>query len=877
MKKVILSFAFLFAMVCMYPTVLLTEDFDYAASTVIGETDNWTTTGTLTAGDGRVADATTLEYCNTGGTYGHSGSKTLKHSYSSGTDYITYRAFAKVTSGAVYLTYMYKADGKQSQSAGELLGLTNSATSVSARPWVGMVDSGETDDKGKAIAKTGVFRIGLTRQSGTGSDISWGDAEYSQNDVHLIVLKYDFTGESPVASLFVDPEIGSSEPSATISATDGTARNNIGYVMFRNQGSSKSNYYVGGIRVSTTWAEAVRAVETPPVGVAKVVTNLNDGTWGEATTWEKPYPYESGLYPSSVINGFELSAALIGTGSKTYTETSEKFTNRIIVDKATENGMVTLPAVCTIDKVDIYATTGTADQNMTLQRYNYRTGLWEDVATYHFDNNTDCHKFSTTINSNITTRLRITNASSGTKYIWKIETTPNITRQRIEADFSDEVWSTLGTSTTTATVNEVDFTSCSLSSSTYYATTGERFTQRVNMGKSDNGGAIEFPAIVSAAGMEIIATAGSDNKDLKIQKYNYYTCAWVDVETLHFYLGGIYYRFLVTFDSPSATKLRLVNADGSSKYILKAVTYSATPSILASPVALDATNISAHSFTTRWTSVEGAAGYRVIRYNDGAIERTETVGAGVTTFTFRDSGNKGVKAETEYSYAVVAIGDGETTVDSDPSNKVAVTTAAEITDTYTRTVTNGNYGTICLPKAASALSDAGAVFFKVAGKVMDGSNLTQIVFDEVTSLEAGKPYVFQATSDELNIPLIDDAVAEPDNSSSNGLIGAFTVAKVPSSVNVYVLSNNLLYCSKGQSYYVGENRAYFNVDDMSEYSGAAPAPGRRRVVMHAAEEQVATALDELTTTNSCCKIVRNGQIIIIRNGEQYDITGRQIK
>ena len=706
----------------------------------------------------------------------------------------------------------------------------------------------------------------------SGIDISWGDAEYSQNDVHLIVLKYDFTGESPVASLFVDPEIGSSEPSATISATDGTARDNIGYVMFRNQGSSKSNYYVGGIRVSTTWAEAVRAVETPPTGIARIATIFYDGTWGEVAE----SAYTSGSFPSATINGFQLTSAGMQKGSVIYAETADTLRYRISVDKMSYGGSVTLPVVSTIDQVNVYASSGSENHDMKLQQYNYRTGLWEDIDTYHFAAKSTCYKFTTTINSNVAVRLRLVNASNGVKYIWKIETTPNVSKERLVYNFSDAVWSDLGTTSTTATVNEVDFTECLYASGNYYATTAEKFTGRIQL--TSTGNMMELPAVVSAESMDIYAAAGGADRNLKVQKYNYYTAAWEDVTTLNFAAGGVYYRKTVTLNSESITRLRLVNADGSKKFVLKIVTYTSEPATLSAPEVLAATNISAHSFTTNWSAVAGATAYRVVRYNkDGALQRVETVGADITTFTFRDSGDKGVAPETEYSYAVVAVGDGETTVDSELSAPVAVTTASEITDSYKRPVTNGNYGTICLPKAASALSDAGAVFFKVAGKVMDGDKLTQIVFDEVTSLEAGKPYVFQATSDELNIPLIDDAVAEPDNSSSNGLIGAFTVAKVPSSVNVYVLSNNLLYCSKGQSYYVGENRAYFNVDDMSEYSGAAPAPGRRRVVMHAAEEQVATALDELTTTNSCCKIVRNGQIIIIRNGEQYDITGRQIK
>ena len=209
---------------------------------------------------------------------------------------------------------------------------------------------------------------------------------------------------------------------------------------------------------------------------------------------------------------------------------------------------------------------------------------------------------------------------------------------------------------------------------------------------------------------------------------------------------------------------------------------------------------------------------------------------------------------------------------------LAVTTVAEITDTYTRAVTNGNYGTICLPKASADLSGAGAVFFAVAGKVMNGSQLQEIVLDEVTALEAGKPYVFLAEADEIAIPLTGDAAGEPDNSSSNGLIGSFTVTSVGSSVYKFILSNNKLYCAKDQVYYVGENRAYFKIDEMSEFGGAAPAPGRRRVRMVTEESQVATGIEQSAISNqpSAQKKVVNGQIVIIRNGEMYDLTGQRL-
>ena len=849
--------------------VVLTEDFDYTSGTAIGDVDGWTTTGDITSGEGRLASDVVLNYSNTGGDYILSGSKSLKHNYTSnksgsdnGTQYLSYRSFTKVESGAVYLTYMYKPDGKQSQANGELLGLTSGTTNPSARPWAGKLASGDTSGE--------TYRIGLTMRSGTSSNIQWGSGVYSKDDVLLLVLKYDIANAS--ASLFINPTLGTTEePTADITDNnDDSPRTKIDAIMFRNQGASKSNYYVAGVRVSTSWAEAVE-IMPDVVGEAYILTDFNDNTWGTISASS----YTSGSFPSSTINGFQLVAAGMQTGSVSCAETSESFTNRISIDKGSNGGMVILPAVSNVQKVIVYASSGSENKDLKLQKYSYISAEWSDVATYNFAEKAVCYRFETTLNSNEVTRLRLVNADGSTKYIWKIQTCPyppTVDRERFVMNLVDEGWSDLGTDETTATINEVEFTKCAYSATGTYALTGEKFEQRVVLGKST--GMIEMPTVASAARIDIYASAGSNNKNLKLQQYNYGLVEWEDVETLHFDLGGVCYRFSVELNSTSATWLRLVNDENSTKYIYKIMTFASMPQDLAAPEALEAIHVSAKSFEACWNAVEGATGYRVIRYKNGVRDRVETAGAGITMLPFRDNN---ITADTEYSYAVVAIGDNETTTDSDPSNVIFVTTTPEITDTYTRAVTNGNYGTICLPKAAADLSDAGAVFFAVAGKVLEGGKLKQIVFDEVTSLDAGKPYVFQATAAELNIPLTGDAVTEPDNSSSNGLIGAFTVAKVSSSVYVYVLSNNMLYCSKDQSYYVGENRAYFKVDDMSEYDGAAPAPGRRRVVMQTAEEQVVTALDEQATTNSCYKTIRNGQLIIIRNGEQYDVTGRQIK
>ena len=270
MKKHLFFVAALAASMALNAEVKLTETFDYTAGAAIGTVEGWTTTGDITDGDGRLVDATVLTYSNAGGEYILSGEgKSLKHSYNSnktggsnGKQYMSYRTFDKVES-TVYLSYMYKPDGSQSQSNGELLGLTSGVTNPSARPWTGKVDD---------ATKNTHYRFGLTMRSGTSKDVVWDDTAYPIEDVVFLVLKFQITETDTVASLFINPTIGTTEePTADLVDNNGAGRDKIDAIMFRNQGASKSNYYIGGVRVSTTWAEAVaKKSEGPSTGMDEI-------------------------------------------------------------------------------------------------------------------------------------------------------------------------------------------------------------------------------------------------------------------------------------------------------------------------------------------------------------------------------------------------------------------------------------------------------------------------------------------------------------------------------------------------------------------------------------------------------------------------------
>lgn len=704
--------------------------------------------------------------------------------------------------------------------------------------------------------------------------------ELEFGSTHLVVIKVTPDKENGTdaesAVFYLDPDLDAAEADQTpVSTVVGNGLKSVRGLTVRQRSNCAGK--IAGLRFGASWADVVKAAEVPTGdAIDNIDTKLNDGTWGDAAA-----SYTSGSYPSSTINGFQLTAAGLQTGSQTYDYGDDEqvtYQYRISMDKNTYGGAIEFPLLTSVQKVVVYASSGSADKSMTLQQFSYGTNKWNDVASYQMTSQ-DCFRFETVLNSDEITRLRLVNADGSIKYIWRIVAYPIVTLDRITTDLSDKsTWGTPAASITdpfpSSEIAGFSLVKAGLENKSIMGPAGEAFTPRITVDKKSNGGMIICPAVTGVYQVDVYASVGGSAHTFTLDAYDYNKDKWATVETFECETTGICYRFSKVLNSDQVTKLRIANADGSAKYIWKIVTYPTAPTDLAVPASPEVANVAAHSFTAKWTAVEGASGYRVVVFNnDGSRKTTQEIEGGeIFQFNF-----KNLNPSTAYTFKIAAKGDGETTIDSELSDAVAVTTAPEINDVYTRPVTNGNYGTICLPKASDDLSAAGAVFFKVAGKIMDGSKLTQIVFDEVTSLEAGKPYVFQATSDELNIPLTDDAVAEPDNSSSNGLFGAFTVAKVPNSVYVYVLSNNLLYCAKGQAYFVGENRAYFDISQMDAFGGAAPAPGRRRVVMHAAEEQVATALDELTTTNSCCKIVRNGQIIIIRNGVQFDVTGRQIK
>lgn len=183
---------------------------------------------------------------------------------------------------------------------------------------------------------------------------------------------------------------------------------------------------------------------------------------------------------------------------------------------------------------------------------------------------------------------------------------------------------------------------------------------------------------------------------------------------------------------------------------------------------------------------------------------------------------------------------------------------------YTRTVTNGNYGTICLPRASAAIE--GATMYRI----VDGNASEGITIEEVASMEAGKPYIFQATADQLTVTMTG---ARADVQAANGLIGNLGETAMDVPQDAYVLKNNKLYLVDNTSVTIAPNRAYI---DLSGITTLAPAPGMKRRVI-AAENQ-ATGVDKVPSDQvQTTKVLLNGQLFILRGGQLFDATGARVQ
>ena len=202
----------------------------------------------------------------------------------------------------------------------------------------------------------------------------------------------------------------------------------------------------------------------------------------------------------------------------------------------------------------------------------------------------------------------------------------------------------------------------------------------------------------------------------------------------------------------------------------------------------------------------------------------------------------------------------------------------------------GSFNTLTLPFnipdiASSPL--AGAEVYTFVGASVVGNELQLDIAPLVgSSLVAGVPYLIQwpNTGEVIThwyfsgITWDDDETAETTVSTDVNFVGFYGKTHIDDDANhsnLFIAAANTLYWPKeGDTSSMFGFRAYFNVNT----GGASLAPIRRgmpaalRIVNTPTDIEQMTN-DQLPMTN---KTIKNGRIIINRNGESYSITGQKL-
>lgn len=408
-----------FLLIVALAAAMLAQAEVIANETFSGFPTDWANSGTLTTGTGRTQDAA-LTYSNGGGTFVLSGlHNSVKIQIENCASYVHSKALeATLNANTFYMAFMIRPNGSVGATNAAVFGLGTGATSPALRVWLG-----KDDESGKC-------KIGITRSSGTGTDVEWATNTITENETHLVVVRYVKQANDTTAALFVDPIIAGAEPETPACADNKVistknssripAKKSFSHMIFYSNGSNKTNASVGGVRIATTWAEVVEN-QVNEEAVESVETDFKNDNWGKIMQ-KTNNAYPAGPYADTIINGFAFHDAAMADGSiKREGETTTAYTNRVLVRKS---GYLTTPLLKSVSTVTLAYSLGNDDQNITLQYLN-EDKEWVNAKTV------PCMKTLTEatydLGINYETKIRVQNSSTSTLYIWALSTKPFLT------------------------------------------------------------------------------------------------------------------------------------------------------------------------------------------------------------------------------------------------------------------------------------------------------------------------------------------------------------------------------------------------------------------------------------------------------------------
>ncbi len=199
-----------------------------------------------------------------------------------------------------------------------------------------------------------------------------------------------------------------------------------------------------------------------------------------------------------------------------------------------------------------------------------------------------------------------------------------------------------------------------------------------------------------------------------------------------------------------------------------------------------------------------------------------------------------------------------------------------------RTIKAGMYNTFCLPFAVSS-SQCKEIFGAdvqirtlESATIEEGDYVLNLNFHQATDIYQGTPVLIRTSQDIVDPVFIgvQFAVATPSASTGTNanFVGNFVAGTILASENnLFMGANNILYFPTVDTEILGM-RAYFIVHDVH-----AHMIKRARIVEN---EQTATGIEETITNDHSPmtnKIIRDGQLIIVRDGVHYNALGIKLQ
>lgn len=288
----------------------------------------------------------------------------------------------------------------------------------------------------------------------------------------------------------------------------------------------------------------------------------------------------------------------------------------------------------------------------------------------------------------------------------------------------------------------------------------------------------------------------------------------------------------------------------------------------------------------------------VVRINDGEWHDASSLGDNkyefttTATYEVNDVVNgqiympfAGGAAGVNYSYTV-----GATTAEvlvpiylndeADNASKIAANANKTRDVLFTRTFPQtGEWYTLCLPFDMSeaqmtATFGAGYTLATMTG-AEDRGSLIHLNFDYVRAMEAGKPYLLRPGTAVTVAPTISAVTIQDIEPIQVGdaimkFEGTFNQITLNSANQRFVGPENYLYSPADGGTEMDAFRCFFTIPSGS------PAPGRMAKIFFAPE--IATGVEH-TQSNDVqnAKVLKNGQLFIIRDGRTYNAMGVLVK